>query len=42
MNDAFDLEEQSGDKISKIIAGVERLSTLFRAALLKQSKKIGV
>ena len=41
MNDAFDLEEQSGDKISKIIAGVERLSTLFRAALLKQSKILG-
>lgn len=42
MKDAFDREEQANSRCAKIIAGVERLSTLFRAALQEQSNRLGL
>jgi DNA-binding MarR family transcriptional regulator len=42
MNNAFNRDEQATTPRAKIIAGVERLSTLFRANLQNQAKKHGL
>jgi DNA-binding MarR family transcriptional regulator len=42
MNNPFDRQEQAGSPRAKIIATIERLSTLFRASLQEQSKQLGL
>lgn len=42
MKSPFDREEQATSRKAKIIAGIERLSTLFRANLQEQSKQLGL